>query len=114
MSKEIINRVTNSKIITIDLEDYYPKGQRHLLDIKNWLHEGLVLKEQEFRISIDGFDWTKFNNGYVSVFCSSGAIIPTWAYLLIATKLKDNCIINNCWRFRLFRKMYLFKYCKLN
>ena len=94
MSKEIINRVTNSKIITIDLEDYYPKGQRHLLDIKNWLHEGLVLKEQEFRISIDGFDWTKFNNGYVSVFCSSGAIIPTWAYLLIATKLKDNCIIN--------------------
>ena len=94
MSKEIINRVANSKIITIDLEDYYPKGQRHLLDIKNWLHEGLVLKEKEFRISIDDFDWTKFNDGYVYVSCSSGAIIPTWAYLLIATKLKDNCIIN--------------------
>ena len=94
MSKEIINRVANSKIITIDLEDYYPKGQRHLLDIKNWLHEGLVLKEKEFRVSVDNFDWTKFNKGYVSVYCSSGAIIPTWAYLLIATKLKDNCIIN--------------------
>jgi hypothetical protein len=94
MSKEIINRVANSKIITIDLEDYYPKGQRHLLDIKNWLHEGLVLKEKEFRVSVDNFDWTKFNKGYVSVCCSSGAIIPTWAYLLIATKLKDNCIIN--------------------
>tara|TARA_B110000444_G_scaffold244932_1_gene264858 strand:+ start:739 stop:1242 length:504 start_codon:yes stop_codon:yes gene_type:complete len=94
MSKEIVNRVANSKITTIDLEDYYPKGDRHLLDIKNWLHEGLVLKEKEFRISIDDFDWTKFNDGYVYVSCSSGAIIPTWAYLLIATKLKDNCIIN--------------------
>ena len=92
--EEIINKVASSTLEVFDLEDYYPKGQRHLLDIKNWLHEGLVLKEQEFRISIDGFDWTKFNNGYVSVFCSSGAIIPTWAYLLIATKLKDNCIIN--------------------
>ena len=94
MSKEIINRVANSKIITIDLEDYYPKGQRHLLDIKNWLHEGLVLKEKEFRVSVDNFDWTKFNKGYVSVYCSSGAIIPTWAYLLIASKLQGNCIKN--------------------
>ena len=49
MSKEIINRVANSKIITIDLEDYYPQGKRHLLDIKNWLFKGLVLKEKEFR-----------------------------------------------------------------
>ncbi|MDB9712381.1 DUF2480 family protein [Flavobacteriaceae bacterium] len=94
MSKEIINRVTNSKLVTIDLEDYYPKGERHLLDIKNWLHEELFLKEKDFRASINDFDWTKFNDGYVAVFCSSGAIIPTWAYLLIATKLKDNCIIN--------------------
>jgi hypothetical protein len=94
MSKEIINRVANSKIITIDLEDYYPEGQRHLLDIKNWLYKGLVLREKEFRSSVDDFEWAKFNNGYVAVFCSSGAIIPTWAYLLIATKLKDNCITN--------------------
>ena len=94
MSKEIINRVANSKIITIDLEDYYPNGQRHLLDIKNWLYKGLVLREKEFRSFVDNFEWAKFNDGYVAVFCSSGAIIPTWAYLLIATKLKDNCITN--------------------
>ncbi len=94
MSKEIINRVANSKIITIDLEDYYPNGQRHLLDIKNWLYKGLVLREKEFRSFVDNFDWAKFNNGYVAVFCSSDAIIPTWAYLLIATKLKDNCLMN--------------------
>ena len=94
MSKEIINRVTNSKIITIDLEDYYPNGQRHLLDIKNWLYKGLVLREKEFRSFVENFDWAKFNDGYVAVFCSSGAIIPTWAYLLIATKLKDNCVMN--------------------
>ena len=94
MSKEIINRVANSKIITIDLEDYYPNGQRHLLDIKNWLYKGLVLREKEFRSFVENFEWAKFNDGYVAVFCSSGAIIPTWAYLLIATKLKDNCVMN--------------------
>jgi hypothetical protein len=94
MSKEIINRVANSKIITIDLEDYYPNGQRHLLDIKNWLYKGLVLREKEFRSFVDNFEWAKFNDGYVAVFCSSGAIIPSWAYLLIATKLKDNCVMN--------------------
>ena len=94
MSKEIINRVANSKIITIDLEDYYPNGQRHLLDIKNWLYKGLVLREKEFRSFVENFEWAKFNDGYVAVFCSSGAIIPTWAYLLIANKLKDNCVMN--------------------
>ena len=94
MSKEIINRVANSKIITIDLEDYYPNGQRYLLDIKNWLYKGLVLREKEFRSFVENFDWAKFNDDYVAVFCSSGAIIPTWAYLLIATKLKDNCLMN--------------------
>jgi len=94
MSKEIINRVANSKIITVDLEDYFPRGQRHLLDIKNWLYKGLVLREKEFRSFVENFEWAKFNDGYVAVFCSSGAIIPTWAYLLIATKLKDNCVMN--------------------
>ena len=94
MSKEIINRVANSKIITIDLEDYYPNGQRYLLDIKNWLYKGLVLREKEFRSFVENFEWAKFNDSYVAVFCSSGAIIPTWAYLLIATKLKDNCVMN--------------------
>jgi hypothetical protein len=94
MSKEIINRVANSKIITIDLEDYYPNGQRHLLDMKNWLYKGLVLREKEFRSFVDNFEWDKFKGGYVAVFCSSGAIIPTWAYLLIAAKLKDNCVMN--------------------
>ena len=94
MSKEIINRVANSKIITIDLEDYYPNGQRYLLDIKNWLYKGLVLREKEFRSFVENFEWAKFNDSYVAVFCSSGAIIPTWAYLIIATKLKDNCVMN--------------------
>ena len=94
MSKEIINRVANSKIITVDLEDYFPRGQRHLLDIKNWLYKGLVLREKEFRSSVDDFEWAKFKGGYVAVFCTTEAIIPTWAYLLIATKLKDNCVMN--------------------
>jgi hypothetical protein len=54
----------------------------------------LVLREKEFRSFVENFDWAKFNDDYVAVFCSSGAIIPTWAYLLIATKLKDNCLMN--------------------
>ena len=54
----------------------------------------MVLIEKEFRSFVENFDWAKFNDGYVAVFCSSGAIIPTWAYLLIATKLKDNCLMN--------------------
>ena len=62
MSKEIVNRVANSKIITIDLEDYYPNGQRHLLDMKNWLYKGLVLREKEFRSFVDNFEWAKFND----------------------------------------------------
>ena len=94
MSKEIINKVANSKLITFDLEEYYPEGKRHLLDIKNWLYQGLFLKEKDFRTNINNFDWNKFNNGYVAVFCSNDAIIPTWAYLLIASKLKGNCIKN--------------------
>ena len=53
-----------------------------------------LIEEKEFRSSVKDFDWDRFNDGYVAVICSSGAIIPTWAYLLIASKLKDNCITN--------------------
>ena len=82
MSKEIINKVANSKLITFDLEEYYPEGKRHLLDIKNWLYQGLFLKEKDFRTNINNFDWTKFNGGYVAVLCSNEAIVPTWAYFI--------------------------------
>ena len=87
MSGEIINRVANSKLITLDLEDYYPAGDRVLLDISDWLFEGIILKEKDFRESVREHDWSQYTDSYVAVTCSSEAIIPSWAYLLISASL---------------------------
>ena len=84
---EIVNRVTKSSLITIDLEDFYPSGTRTLLDIKDWLYEGLILKEIEFRKTLLNFDWQQFKNHHVVLYCSSEAIIPAWAFMLVQTHL---------------------------
>ena len=84
---EIINRVANSALITIDLEDYYPKGTRVCFDIKDWLHEGLVLREKEFRTFVNTHDWTVYENQFVALHCSTDAIIPGWAFMLIRLQL---------------------------
>ncbi len=88
MQEEIINRVANSKLITLNLEDYYPKGNRILFDIKEWLFEGFVLREKDFRNQIDEFDWSQFQDTYVALTCSSDAIIPGWAYMLLSMQLE--------------------------
>tara|TARA_R110002050_G_scaffold64647_2_gene140491 strand:- start:40524 stop:41027 length:504 start_codon:yes stop_codon:yes gene_type:complete len=85
---EIINRVSQSKLVTFNLEDLYPNGERILMDIKDWLYEGLILREKEFRAHLEKHDWTKYKGAYVALNCSSDAIIPGWAYMLIATKLQ--------------------------
>ncbi|WP_299609765.1 DUF2480 family protein [uncultured Aquimarina sp.] len=88
MAEEIINRVANNKnLITIDLEDYYPAGDRVVFDIKDWLYEGFILREKEFRQQVSEHDWSQYQNAYVALHCSSDAIIPGWAYLLLTTKL---------------------------
>ncbi len=87
MSGEIINRVANSKLITLDLEDYYPAGKRVVLDISAWLFEGFILKEIDFRESVKNHDWSRYQNCYVALTCSTDAIIPSWAYLLISASL---------------------------
>ena len=84
---EIINRVANSALITIDLEEYYPKGVRVCFDIKDWLHEGLVLREKEFRTFVKTHDWTVYENQFVALHCSTDAIIPGWAFMLIRLQL---------------------------
>tara|TARA_R110001583_G_scaffold16631_1_gene68166 strand:+ start:79 stop:585 length:507 start_codon:yes stop_codon:yes gene_type:complete len=85
MANEIVNRVANSKLITIDLEDYYPKGERTVIDIKQWLFHELILKEIEFREYLKAHNWSQYKNHYVVLTCSSDAIIPSWAYMLITT-----------------------------
>ncbi|SEL87204.1 Protein of unknown function [Maribacter orientalis] len=87
MQDEIINRVAQSKLITFNLEDYYPKGDRKVLDIKDWLFEGFILKEKDFRASVEAHDWSQYEGAYVAMQCSTDAIIPGWAYLLISIKL---------------------------
>lgn len=84
---EIINRVANSKLTTINLEDYYTEGKRVVFDIKDWLFQEAVLKEKDFRKSAKTHDWKQYENQYVALNCSSDAIIPGWAYLLIASLL---------------------------
>lgn len=88
MPEEIINRVTSSNLMTIDLEDFYPQGERVVLDIKNWLYEGFVLREKEYRTYVEEHDWTLYKGKFVAVDCSIDAIIPGWAYMLITAKLQ--------------------------
>ncbi len=89
MADDIINRVANSKLMVIDLEDYYPEGDRVLFDIKDWLYEEFVLREKEFRTYVKSHDWSQYKDQYVAIVCSSDAIIPAWAYMLIAIELQS-------------------------
>lgn len=88
MQGEIVNRVANSKLVTIDLDSLYPKGERILLDISQWLFQGLIVREKDFRTSLKEQDWQEYQDKYVVLYCSTDAIIPGWAYLLITTYLQ--------------------------
>lgn len=85
---EIINKVAQSGIVEINLEEYYPKGERVLYDIKENLWQGLVLKEKEFREFVKNHDWSKYDNRHVALYCSADAIIPSWAYMLLTVALE--------------------------
>jgi len=85
---EIINRVAGSNLLTFDLEALYPEGRRMELDIKEWLFEEIILREKEFRKFVAGHDWKQYQDSYVALYCSSEAIVPAWAYMLITTQLQ--------------------------
>ena len=88
MEKEIINRVDQSGLTEINLEDYYPKGERALIDVKKNLFQGLILKEKDFREFVKNEDWKEYQDKFVAITCSADAIVPTWAYMLIASALQ--------------------------
>lgn len=88
MAEEIINRVANSSLMTVDLEDYYPEGKRVLFDIKDWLFEGLVLREKDFREAVKDHEWTTYQGAYVALTCSTDAIVPAWAFMLLSSSLE--------------------------
>ena len=87
MSDEIINKVASSGLITLNLEDYFPKGKRVLFDMKTWLFEEMILKEKDFREKVKKHDWTAYQNQHIAINCSADAIIPVWAYMLISSSL---------------------------
>ena len=84
----IVNKVALSGIITIDLEDFYPPGERVLFDMKDLLFQGLILREKDFREFVKNEDWSKYQDKYVALTCSADAIVPTWAYMLLTTQLE--------------------------
>lgn len=85
---EIINRVANSPIVTIDLETYYLVGDRIVFDLEPFLFQGLVVKEKEFRQSFKNLDWSLYKDKLVAITCSTDAIIPKWAYMLAMVNLQ--------------------------
>jgi hypothetical protein len=88
MEAEIINKVANSGLISFDLEDYFHPGERVVYDIKDNLFMGLVLKEKDFREFLKSNDWSVYEGKNVAIICSEDAIVPTWAYMLLAIQLE--------------------------
>ena len=89
MSDKIINKLANSKLITIDLSDYAPKSNIQNLDIKDFLSEGIILKEKEFRLSLKEFDFSIYSGKPVALNCSTKAIVPMWAFMLVTSYLNN-------------------------
>ncbi|WP_143959679.1 DUF2480 family protein [Litoribacter populi] len=85
---EIVNRVANSPIITVNLEEYYTPGVREVFDLKGYLFQELVLKEMDFRKALKELDWDQYQGKHVAVYCSVDAIVPTWAFMLVMTYLE--------------------------
>lgn len=84
----IVNKVAESALTSIDLEDYYPKGEIAVFDLKDFLFMELILKEKDYRAALQSHDWEQYRDKYVAVTCSADAIIPMWAYMLAASNLQ--------------------------
>jgi len=90
MSGEIKNKVAeNTNLITFDLEDYYIAGNRIQVDISQWLDQGFILREKEFRAGLENHDWEQYQDSYVAVNCSTEAIVPAWAFMLFVVKINS-------------------------
>jgi len=88
MSEPIINKVAESGLITLNLEEYYPREEFLLFDLKPFLFMEMILKEKDFRQALQQHEWSSYNNKIVAVTCTADAVIPVWAYMLVATYLQ--------------------------
>ena len=88
MSDAIVNKVAQSGLITLNLEDYLPRGEFAVFDLKDYLFMGLILKEKDFREALKGLDWSPYKDKNEAITCTADAIIPLWAYMLVTTYLQ--------------------------
>lgn len=88
MEAEFVNKVAESGIITLDLEDFYPKDETAVFDMKDHLFMGLILKEKDFREDMKNLDLTPYKDKNIALTCSEDAVIPVWAYMLVASYLQ--------------------------
>lgn len=91
MTDRIVNKVAESGLISLDLEQWYPKQEIALFDIKDYLFMGLIVKEKEFRESLKQADWSLYKGKAVAITCSADAIIPVWAHMLLSSYLQPVC-----------------------
>jgi len=89
---EITNKVISSGLVTIDPADFYPNGERVFLDIKPLLVEEFLLREKDFREYVKSHDWSQYTGKFVAISCSNDAIIPVWAYMILASALQPFAI----------------------
>ena len=88
MSEKIINKDANSVLVNFDLETYIPKGSRTFIDISQWLEQGFLLREKPFREALITHEWKEYSRHYIALGCSTGAILPAWASLLVTSYLQ--------------------------
>lgn len=87
-TKQLVNKVAQKAIITLDMEEYYPTPEEIVMvDLKDYLFKGLILKEADFREMVEKTDWKTYTGKYVSIYCSTNAIIPMWAYMVLSAEL---------------------------
>lgn len=88
MEQPFVNKVADSGIITLNLEDYYPTTGVEIFDMKDYLFMELILKEKDFREKLKEADFSIYQDKIVAVTCSADAVIPVWAYMLVASVLQ--------------------------
>ena len=89
MKDKIVNKVAQSALVTFDLEELYPKGVLLEVDLSQWLDQGFILREKEFRAAIKNHDWNQYRGNYIAMNCKTDAILPAWASLLVTAQLSQ-------------------------
>jgi len=97
--EEIRNKVAESGLVNLDPAQFYPREPIQEIDLSDFLFEGLILREKDFRTQVSETDWSAYSGALVSLYCSSDAIVPTWAYMLIAKELHPHALeVHQCTR----------------